>query len=96
VTDHLNSTDSEGLSYFCRHLVGLRITYQRADSDKCEFAIYSGMLIDVEGVVCFLTAGHVLSDLAKVRDSTSITITSAALADTFGKDAMSTVPIRLI
>ena len=98
MTDQLNSdkrqwTDSEGLSYFCRHLVGLCVTYQRADSEKNEFAIYSGTLISIEGMVCFLTAGHILSDLAKVRDSAEITIANAVLADTFGKDAVSTVPI---
>ena len=98
MTDQMNSakrqwTDSQGLSFFCRHLVGLCVTYQRAGSEKNEFAIYSGTLISIEGVVCFLTAGHILSNLAQVRDSAEIVIANAVLADTFGKDAVSTVPI---
>lgn len=86
-------TDSEGLAYFCRHLVGLCVTYQRAGSEANEFAIYSGTLISIEGMICFLTAGHILSELAQARDSADVTITKAVLADTFAKSAVSNMPI---
>lgn len=86
-------TNSEGLAFMCRHLVGLCVTFQRAQSEKNEFAIYSGTLIDLEGMVCFLTAGHVLSNLEQLRDSTEVTILNAVLADTFGRNPVSTIPI---
>lgn len=91
---HMNQwCDSEAIAFFCRHLVGLCVTFQREGNEGTEFAAYSGTLILVEDSVFFLTAGHILGDLDKVRKSTSVKITSAVLADTFGHKRISNLPI---
>lgn len=85
--------DSEGLQYFCRHLVGLCVTYRHKTSDDQDkpdrFAACSGTLIVIRGAVCFLTAGHVLKALDDLRAE----ITSAALADIFGMGRVCDHPI---
>lgn len=86
-------SDSDAIAFFCRHLVGLCVTYERDGDDSIEFAAYSGTLILVEDNVFFLTAGHILKDLDEVRKRTDIKITSAVLADTFGHKRISNLPI---
>src|SRR5438046_2822034 len=90
-------TDSEGLQYFCRHLVGLCVTYRHKTSEEQDkpdqFAACSGTLIMIRGAVCFLTAGHVLKALADLRASDKTEITSTALADIFGMGRVSDYPI---
>lgn len=86
-------SDSEGIAYFCRHLVGLCVTFRRLGKDEVEFAAYAGTLILVENLAFFLTAGHILKDLEIARKSNEVEITSAMLADTFGLHRISDKPI---
>jgi hypothetical protein len=86
-------TESETLQYFCRHLVALCVTFQRKGEDHTHFAAYSGTLILIHSRVFLLTAGHILEDLDKVRKSADVEITNAVLADTFGLERISDIPI---
>jgi hypothetical protein len=90
-------TDTQGLQYFCRHLVGLCVTYRHKTAEDHgkpdRFAACSGTLIIIEGMVCFLTAGHVLKTLDELRVSQNVEITSAVLADTFGLHRICDHPI---
>jgi hypothetical protein len=89
--------NSEALSYFCRHLVGLCVTYQCKNGIEADrpsrFAAYSGTLINIRGAIYFLTAGHVLEELEKFLSGDEIKITSAALVDTFALGSVSHLPI---
>ena len=90
------STGSEGLEFFCRHLVALCVTYQTTGSDSGEpphFAAYSGTLIQIQNTVCFLTAGHVLRNVEAALKSDQVTICNTILADTFGLSRVSEYPI---
>ena len=90
-------TDSEGLQFFCRHLIGLCVTYRHnteEDEQKPDrFAACSGTLIMIEGAVRFLTAGHVIEAPDELRTSEQAEITSAMLADTFGLNRICDQPI---
>ncbi|TGV78622.1 hypothetical protein EN792_045010, partial [Mesorhizobium sp. M00.F.Ca.ET.149.01.1.1] len=84
------------VQYFCQHLVGLGVTYRHIpdDDDKPErFSICSGTLIFIHGVLCFLTAGHVLKELDELRSHPKVRIESSAFADTFGLRTISDVPM---
>jgi len=85
--------DPPVLDFFCRHLVALCITYPRNGEDREHFAAYSGTLISIHDRVSLLTAGHILENLDEVRKSDQLTITSAVLADTFGSERISDIPI---
>lgn len=86
-------SDSEGLQFFCRHLIALCVTYRRKGEDNDRFAAYSGTLITLHNTVFFLTAGHILEDLEEARNSTDVEFKSAVLADTFGHRRISNLPI---
>jgi hypothetical protein len=89
--------DSEGLRFFCRHLVGLCVTYHYTNGSEADqlprFAAYSGTLINIGGAVCFLTAGHVLQELEEYFAGDQVEITTTVLADTFGQHSVSNHPI---
>jgi len=81
---------------FCRHLVGLSVTYKhKADDagDRARFGMCSGTLIMIEGGVFLLTAGHVLKQLDELRESGGAEIIGASLADTFASERISDIPI---
>ena len=85
------------LEFFCRHLVGLCVTYRHKNSEDtgqpARFAACSGTLIMIRDAVLYLTAGHVLKKLDELRAHDRVEITDAALADTFGWKRISDVPI---
>jgi hypothetical protein len=88
---------TEMLEFFCRHLVGLSVTYRHKNAEDAakppRFSIGSGTLISIHGSICFLTAGHVLEELDKLRNHDQVEIESAALVDTLGWKRVSDVPI---
>jgi hypothetical protein len=86
-------TDSEGLQFFCRHLIALCVTYRRQGEDSDRFAAYSGTLIMLHNTVFLLTAGHILEDLERARSSEDVEFKTAVLADTFGLNRISNLPI---
>ena len=90
-------TDSEGLKYFCRHLVGLFVTYKHKTPEDAvqpdRFAACAGTLIIIDNILYFLTAGHVLKALDELRAHEKAEIGRAVLADTFGLEIISDVPI---
>ncbi len=87
----------EAVQFLSRHLVGLCVTYRHNTQDDAElpsrFATCSGTLIIVEGILYFLTAGHVLKGLSELRASSDVIIEGAALADIFGYRRISDTPI---
>jgi len=87
----------KAIKFFCRHLVGLSVAYRhKTEEDAAQpprFTTCSGTLIIIEGVVCYLTAGHVLKKLDELRSSAKVEIVSASLADTFGWKRISEIPI---
>jgi hypothetical protein len=86
---------SEGLQYFCRHLVALCVTYRHVgrEEERSQFAAYSGTLIQLAGQFHFLTAGHIVRDLEAALQSPAVEIESAVLADIFGLNRVSDQPI---
>lgn len=86
-------TDSEGLEFFCRHLVVLCVTYRRKGDDTPVFSAYSGTLIEIQNSILWLTAGHILQDIEAARNSKEIEITEVVLADTFGWKRITHLPI---
>lgn len=85
------------LEFFCRHLVGLCVTYRHKSTEDADqparFTACSGTLIMIRGAVLFLTAGHVLKSLEELRTHHRVEIIGAALADTLGWKRVSDVPI---
>ena len=94
----LSGLESDEITrFFCRHLVGLCVTYQtKTSDDECQLnhsAVISGTLIFIEQSLMFLTAGHVLEKLDMLRSSDSAEVTSSCLIDTQGSQSVSGVPI---
>jgi hypothetical protein len=85
------------LEFFCRHLVGLGVTYRHKNVEDAakpaRFSVSSGTLISIHGSICFLTAGHVLEALDNLRSHDQVEIESAVLVDTMGWRRVSDVPI---
>ena len=85
------------LELFCRHLIGLCVTYRHKNSEDAgkpaRFAAFSGTLITIRDAVLYLTAGHVLKELDELRAHDQAEITDAVLADTLGWKRISNVPI---
>jgi hypothetical protein len=83
--------------FFCRHLVGLSVAYRNKDDSEVNLTprvtIYSGTIIRIHEVFCFLTAGHALQELETLRASDKVEIVGSALIDTFGKNSISNVPV---
>lgn len=87
----------KALEFFCRHLVGLCVTYRHKNSEDggnpARFAACSGTLIMIRDAVLYLTAGHVLKELSELRAHDQVEITNAVLVDTLGWKRISDVPI---
>ena len=87
----------EGVQFLSRHLVGLCVTYRHKTQEDAglpsRFTTCSGTLIIVEGILYFLTAGHVLKSLSELRGCGDVLIEGAALADIFGYRRISDTPI---
>ncbi|WP_271554937.1 hypothetical protein [Bradyrhizobium sp. CCBAU 45394] len=85
------------LEFFCRHLIGLGVTYRHKNAEDASmparFSVSSGTLISIHGLICFLTAGHVLKALDKLRTHDQVEVESASLVDTLGWKRVSNVPI---
>jgi len=85
------------LEFFCRHLIGLGVTYRHKteeDTGKpARFSVSSGTLISIHGMICFLTTGHVLKALDELRNHDGVEIEGAVLVDTLGWKRVSNVPI---
>jgi hypothetical protein len=85
------------LEFFCRHLVALCVTYRPIKNgmpiEQQQFFACPGVVICIRGFCSFLTAGHALKDLNTHLERGDIVVDSAVLADTFGPDAISGIPI---
>jgi hypothetical protein len=89
-------TDSQGLQFFCRHLIALCVTYECAGENADappRFAAYSGTLIQIENSIFLLTAGHCIRNIQAALSRADVRVTSAALADTFSLSRISDKPI---
>jgi hypothetical protein len=90
-------SDSEGVQFFCRHLVALCVTFEHVGGNQADkepsFAAYAGTLIKIQESIFLLTAGHILRQLESALRSDKIGITGAVLADTFGLNRICDQPI---
>lgn len=89
-------SNSEGLRYFCRHLVALCGSYHLARQESSEapaFFAYAGTAICINDSYYFLTAGHILENLVKALDRGDLSLHACVLADTFGLEAKTDKPI---
>jgi hypothetical protein len=97
VTETDENRRTKLLGFFCRHLVGLGVTYRHKNEEDAaklpRFSVSSGTLISIHGTICFLTAGHVLEELDKLRNHDQVEMESAVLIDTLGWKSVSNVPI---
>ena len=84
------------IQLFGQHFVGLFIEIDRPAYKKGSYRKYygfSGMLISVEGVTFYLTAGHILRDILKGLEDQTISIIGAKLGDVFGAARITDYPI---
>lgn len=84
------------LRFFGSHLVALCIVYHRAETpDVPEFSAFSGTLLQIDDTVVWLSAGHVVEEVAAVMEDQSITVDECVLADAFGSAFVSERPVPL-
>ncbi len=93
-------SDSEGIEFFCRHLIALCITYKIIDEDDVQetnlrFSAYAGTLIRIEGAYYYLTSGHILREIEAALASDAVNIENTRLADTLGYRRISDNPIPI-
>ena len=84
------------LAFFCRHLIGLAVTFsQRNENDEADLRteFFSATLIIFSNQCYLLTAGHSLKDLNAAMISGQIEISSAQLVDYLGAQAVHYEPI---
>lgn len=84
------------IGFFCRHLVALCISYRSIANGKLsgpQFFSAAGTIISFNDKFFFLTAGHSLQELSKAFDSSSVSIDSCVLADSFTQKPVSDKPI---
>jgi hypothetical protein len=82
---------SSMLGLLGRHMVALCLTFQR--ESETEFRAYAGLLLQIDGVTNFLTAGHVLRAVETALSDATISVTEITLADIFGWKRISELPI---
>jgi hypothetical protein len=89
--------DSDGLQFFCRHLVALCATFEYKGNNNADqeprFTAYSGTLIKIQDATFFLTAGHILRDLENALKSEKVEFKNVVLADIFGRNRICDHPI---
>lgn len=83
--------DLDVLKFFCKHLVGLCITFRRPSESQRRFVAYAGTLIRLGDSIHFLTAGHNIRQIEE--ELSKVEVESAVLADTFGQRSVSDHPI---
>jgi hypothetical protein len=92
--------EAKMLGFFCRHLLGLCVTYHfknaPADQSETRFAAYAGTLINIRGMTFFLTAGHSIRQIEEALANPDVEIESAALADTFAWPRISDIPVPFV
>lgn len=82
----------KAISWMSRHFVALGCEYESLNPDgtihSIGIAVYSGFLLEVANVVCWVTAGHCLKDeLDKNMDRGTLRITGGGFMDYFGLEA---------
>lgn len=89
----------EAVEFFSRHLISLSISYRIKNEGAAaqpRFSASSGTLIETGGRVFYLTAGHVISDIEEAEKNPAIEVLNAVLADNFGSDRKSDLPIPFV
>ena len=84
------------IQLFGEHFVALFVEIERQACRQKQDRVYhgfSGILISVDGVTFYLTAGHILRDISKGLKDQTIAISSAKLGDVFGLSRITNYPI---
>ena len=85
------------MEMFGQHFVALNLCVtilgSRENESDIQYPIIPGFLMCVEGVVFFVTAGHVLNQIKQSSATKETRIDSAKLVDVWGAGAISDYPI---
>lgn len=88
----------KAFQHFCRHLVGLAVTYQYTASELFEpekyiFLCLSGFVFSSRNRWFWITAGHALKELDENRENDKIKLVSSVLVDYFHTNTSNNIPI---
>jgi hypothetical protein len=93
------ASDHSGfLQFLSRHLLSLACVHEPTTSDDTVGPMKfftSGFVIEISGVWLYVTAGHVFQDIQTLMERTPTRRYRFMLADCFGPDVVSDVPIPL-
>ena len=84
------------IQLFGQHFVALFLEIDRPPHKRGQFRNFfgfSGILISVDGVTFYMTAGHILRDILKGLQDQTISILGAKLGDVFGASRITDYPI---
>ena len=84
------------IQLFGQHFVALFVEIDRPSYKQGPFRTFfgfSGILISVDGVTFYLTAGHILRDIVNGLQDRTISIVGAKLGDVFGASRITDYPI---
>jgi hypothetical protein len=100
---HMTITEPETtrsvLKLFGQHMVALCVTYWTPGSPADEapqFTSYPGVLLNIYGRICFLTAGHSLQELDEALHSPNVIFGASTLVDNFGLNTVCQKPIPFV
>ena len=88
----------KAFQHFCRHLVGLTVTYQFSNSElstpgKDNFLCISGIVFASHDRWYWTTAGHALKELDDNLENGKIKLVSSVLVDYFHTNTFNNIPI---
>lgn len=73
------------IEFLGRHLICIGVTYRPKagqSGESSNFTAFAGCLIDIRGLICILTAGHIVRELERLYSEEEII--RCVIADTFG------------
>ena len=96
MNDNIINHPEKLIQLFGQHFVALFLEIDRPPHKRGQFRNFfgfSGILISVDGVTFYMTAGHILRDILKGLQDQTISILGAKLGDVFGASRITDYPI---
>ena len=96
MNDNIINHPEKLIQLFGQHFVALFLEIDRPPHKRGQFRNFfgfSGILISVDGVTFYMTAGHILRDILEGLQDQTISILGAKLGDVFGASRITDYPI---
>jgi len=92
--DTPETRDSKLLDYFTRHIVGVATRVEVIEDGRSEYHVFSGFVMVVSERALLVMAGHVMSDLERLKNNSSRRLAECALYDSWSMNPVPAIPFN--